>query len=69
MKQEMNTEKFLFEPNLPRLSDQLVTFENSTPVSEDLDLVPCSICKRKYESEDICDSELRICYMCEKNNV
>jgi hypothetical protein len=66
MKQEMNTEKFIFEPNLPRLSDQLATVKNSTPVSEYLDLVPCSICKNKYESEDFYDLALRICIRCEK---
>ena len=69
MKQEMHSDKFIFEPNLPRLLDELASVKNSTLVLEDLGLVCCSICRNKYETEDICDLALHICYRCEKNNV
>jgi hypothetical protein len=69
MKQEMHFKKFIFDPNLPRLSDDQTIIENSAIGPEDLGLVRCSICKNNYDAADFCDSELCICYMCEKNNV
>ena len=69
MKQEMHFEKFIFNPNLPRLSDELASINNSTLVSEDLGLVRCSICQNNYNAADFCDSKLCICYSCENNNV
>lgn len=69
MKQDTNSEKFIFEPNLPRLSDEFSSIKNSTLAPECLGLICCSICRNKYEPEDLCDLALRICIRCEMNNV